>query len=254
MADTSDTLNTTTHNRERRVSRTFVKLADTLVADFDISEFLGTLAEDCADLLGVTAVGVVLLNPRGGLEVAATSTHRARLLELFAVETDDGPCVDCVRGGKAVFCEDLGSEAHRWPRFRAAAHECGFKSAQALPMRLRDQIVGVLTLLSSEPGGADPHDVELAQAMADVATIGILQQRTIETGGRLTGQLQTALNSRVVIEQAKGVLAERGSLTVDEAFLRLRGYARTNRLRLTELARSVAEGTTDLEPILTHPA
>lgn len=254
MNDTPNVLSTTAHDRERRVSHTFVKLADTLVADFDIHEFLNILIEECTRLLGVSAAGVILLNARGQLEVAATSTHRAELLELFAVETNDGPCVECVRNGTAVFCEDLRAEPHRWPRFSAAAHECGFRAVQALPMRLREQVVGVLTLLSGEPGGADPADVELAQALADVATIGLLQQRTIETGDRLTGQLQTALNSRIVIEQAKGILAERGSLTMDEAFTRLRGYSRANNFRLTELARSVSDGTTDLEAILTVPA
>ncbi|WP_409494588.1 GAF and ANTAR domain-containing protein [Amycolatopsis sp. cmx-11-12] len=252
MTDQADTTGTMRPSRERHVSRTFVKLADTLVADFDISEFLNILTEECTDLLDVSATGVILLNAQGRLDVAATSTHRAELLELFAVETDNGPCVECVRSGAAVSCEDLRRESHRWPRFSAAANECGFKAVQALPMRLRDQVVGVLTLLSSGPGGADPHDVELAQAMADVATIGILQQRTIETGERLTGQLQSALNSRVVIEQAKGVLAERGALTMDEAFTRLRGYARSNHLRLTELAQSVTESATDLTAILSH--
>ncbi len=254
MTDQADTTRTRRRSRERQVSRTFVKLADTLVADFDISEFLDALAEECTDLLDVSATGVILLNAQGRLDVAATSTHRAELLELFAVETDDGPCVECARSGAAVSCEDLRGEPRRWPRFSAAADECGFRGVQALPMRLRDQVVGVLTLLTSEPGGANHEDIELAQAMADVATIGILQHRTIETGDRLAGQLQTALNSRVVIEQAKGVLAARGSITMDEAFLRLRGYARTNHLRLTELAHSVADDATDLSPILGHGA
>ncbi|WP_051790959.1 GAF and ANTAR domain-containing protein [Amycolatopsis jejuensis] len=250
MSHAPEELEPVLRDRERRVSRTFVSLADTLVADFDISDFLNTLTEQCIDLLGVSAVGVILRDPDGGLHVAATSSQRAELLELFAVQTDDGPCVDCVTSGAPVSCADLRAEAHRWPRFTAAAHECGFRSAQALPMRLREEVIGVVTLLGTEPGGADRDDVELAQALAAVATIGILQQRTIERGDRLAGQLQIALTSRVVIEQAKGMLAEHGAVSMDEAFAQLRGYARAHHQRLTDLAREVAEGTADLAAIL----
>ncbi|MFB9923871.1 ANTAR domain-containing protein [Amycolatopsis halotolerans] len=232
--------------RERLVSRAFVSLADTLVADFDIAEFLSMLAEQCVDLLGVSAAGVLLLDPAGGLRVAATSSHRAELLELFAVETDDGPCVDCARSGSPLSYADSPAAAGRWPRFAAAAAECGFGAAQALPMRLRDQVVGVLTLLSAEPGSVERDDVDLGQALADVATIGILQQRTIERGDQLAGQLQTALHSRVVIEQAKGVIAEHSGISMDEAFSRLRGYSRAHNLRLTDIARAISTG--DIEP------
>lgn len=234
------------------MSRTFVTLADTLVADFDIADFLDTLIEQCVELLAVSAVGVILRDPDGGLQVAATSSPRAEVLELFAVQTDDGPCIDCVTSAVPVSCEDLRAEAHRWPRFAAAAHECGFRSVQALPMRLRNQVVGVVTLLGTEPGGTDRDDVELAQALADVATIGILQQRTIERGDQLAGQLQTALNSRIVIEQAKGVLAANGTMSLDEAFAQLRRYARAHSQRLTDLAHAVIGGTADLAAILSH--
>lgn len=240
-------------DRERRVSRTFVTLADTLVADFDVSEFLNMLGEQCVDLLEVDAVGVILVDQSGDLQVLATSSQRAQLLELFAVETADGPCVDCAGSGVPVLCADLRAETNRWPKFTAVAHECGFRVVQALPMRLRDQTIGVLTLLGTEPGGADRDTIELGQAMADVATIGILQQRTIERGAQLAEQLQKALNSRVVIEQAKGVLAAYGGLSMDQAFARLRGCARARQRRLTDLARAVTEGTTDLAAILTHP-
>jgi transcriptional regulator with GAF, ATPase, and Fis domain len=238
------------HERERRLSRTFVSLADTLVADFDISDFLHMLVEQCVDLLGVSAAGVILLDGDASLRVAATSSQRAELLELFAVQTDDGPCVDCVRSGAPISCTDLRTETLRWPRFTAAAHECGFRAAQALPMRLRAQVVGVLTLLGTEPGGPDPLDVELGRALADVATIGIVQQRTIERGDQLADQLQGALTSRIVVEQAKGVLAANGTVSMDEAFTRLRGYARAHHLRLTDLAVAVTDGTADLAAIL----
>lgn len=253
MTNTTEWPETVLHDRLRRVSRTFVSLADTLVADFDIADFLHLLTEHCVDLLGVSAAGVILLNADGNLQVAASPSQRAELLELFAVQADDGPGVDCVRSGSPMSCMDLLAETQRWPKFTAAAAECGFRAAQALPMRLRDQVVGALTLLNTEPGGADCEDVELGQALADVATIGILQQRTIARGDQLTDQLQTALNSRVVIEQAKGALAQHGRVSMDEAFTRLRGYARSHHLRLTDLARAVGNGTVNLTVILAHP-
>ncbi|GLY41851.1 transcriptional regulator [Amycolatopsis sp. NBRC 101858] len=227
-----------------------MRLADTLVADFDVSDFLSMLAEHCVELLGVSATSVILLDATGGLRVAATSSERAELLELFAVETDDGPCIDCVRGGVPVFCTDLRAETRQWPRFTAAAHECGFRAAHAIPMRLRDEVIGVLTFLGADPGDPDRDDIELGQALADVATIGILQQRTIEQRNEVAGQLQTALDSRVVIEQAKGVLAQRGGLSMDDAFKQLRSYARARRLRLTDVAAAITDGTVDPAAIL----
>ncbi|WIX92452.1 GAF and ANTAR domain-containing protein [Amycolatopsis sp. DG1A-15b] len=253
MATTPEAPEQALQDRVQRISRTFVELADTLVADFDVADFLHMLTGHCVDLLGVSAAGVILLDANRGLQVAATSSQRAELLELFAVQTNDGPCVDCVRSGAPVSCTDLPAEAHRWTRFAAAAAECGFRTAQALPMRLRDQVIGVLTLLNTETGGADREEIELGQALADVATIGILQQRSIERGDQLTEQLQTALTSRLVIEQAKGVLAEHGTVSMDEAFARLRGYARARHLRLTELARAVVDGNVELAEVLKRP-
>ncbi|WP_158887132.1 GAF and ANTAR domain-containing protein [Amycolatopsis anabasis] len=238
--------------RAQRLFRTFVALADTLVDDFDILDFLSMLAERCVDLLEISAAGVILIDQKGGLRVASASSERAELLELFAVQTQDGPCIDCVRDGQPVASSDLTAEHERWPGFTAAAHECGFRAAQALPMRLRRQVVGVLTLLNTQPDGVDEESTQLGQALADVATVGILQQRAIERNELLSEQLQTALNSRVVIEQAKGVLSEHGgNLDMDDAFTRLRGYARAHNQRLSELAHAVAEGTADLDAILT---
>ncbi len=251
MADHTETHGRAGRDRERPVSRTFVRLADTLVADFDVSDFLSMLAEQCVELLRVSAASVILVDPDGGLRVAATSSERAELLELFAVETDDGPCIDCVRGGAPVSCADLRVETRHWPRFTAAARECGFRAVHAVPMRLRDQVIGVLTFLGVDPGDPDREDIELGQALADVATIGILQQRTIERRDEVTGQLQTALRSRIVIEQAKGVLAQRGGLSMDEAFRHLRSYARARQLRLTDLATAITTGTVDPAAILT---
>ncbi|MDT8915223.1 GAF and ANTAR domain-containing protein [Amycolatopsis sp. PS_44_ISF1] len=248
MSTTPDTAPST--DREQQLSRTFVQLADTLVADFDIGDFLTLLVERSVDLLGVSAACVILLDEDGTPRVAATSSQRTELLELFAVQTESGPCIDCARTGVPVLFAGLPAETRRWPTFTAAARECGYRAAQALPMRLREQVIGVLTLFGTEPGGPAAGVLELGQALAGVATIGLLQQRTIEQGDRLAGQLKTALTSRVVIEQAKGVLAERGSVSMDEAFSHLRAHARSHHLRLTDLARGVVEGTADVAAIL----
>lgn len=252
MPDTPDAA-AAVSTREQRVARTFVVLADSLVADFDIADVLDMLVERATELLGVSAAGVILLDPTGKLEVLASSSPRAQLLELFVAQTENGPCVDCVRSGTPVTCADMESQAWRWPRFAAAAHECGFRAVHAVPMRLRKQTIGVLTLLGTEAGALDDDHVRLGQALADVATIAILQHRALEHSERLAGQLQLALNTRVVIEQAKGVLAERGGISVEEAFTRLRDYARAHKQRLTELARAVIAGTVDLDTVLTRP-
>lgn len=241
--------------REQALARAFVGLADTLVDDFDVLDFLRQLAEQSVELLNVSASGIIVIDERGGLRVAATSSERAELLELFAVQTADGPCIDCVRSGLPVVSTGLQADSGRWPRFTAAAHECGFQAVHVLPMRLRQQVIGSLALLNTEAAGVDEHSAQLGQALADVATIGILQQRSIERGEFVSEQLQTALNSRIVIEQAKGVLSERSDdLDMEAAFGALRGYARAHNQRLGELARTVAEGTADLDAILEHAA
>jgi GAF domain-containing protein len=239
--------------RERRVARAFVSLADTMIDDFDITEFLHVLVDHCVDLLEVDAAGVLLADQRGGVRMAAASSEKAELLELFAADTKGGPCVECVRAWRPVFSNDLTAETDRWPRYTAAAELCGYRAIHALPMRLRGDVIGALSLLNTEPDGADPMSTQLGQALADVATIGILQQRRVDHAEILTEQLQTALNTRVVIEQAKGMLAAHsGTLTPGDAFTALRGYARTRHERLSELARQVIDGTADIDAIITH--
>ncbi|GAA2660545.1 MULTISPECIES: GAF and ANTAR domain-containing protein [Actinosynnema] len=241
-------------DREVRVARAFVRLADTLVADFDVAEFLHMLTEQCVELLDSTAAGVVLVDRWSVPHVTASSSQEAELLELFAVQADDGPCIDCVRSQTPVSCPDLREATTRWPRFTAAAHECGFRSAHALPLRLREHAVGAITLLNTQPGDLSQDVLQLGQALADVATIGILQQRAIEHADQLSGQLQTALGSRIVIEQAKGILAVWGEIPLDVAFSRLRGYARAHHHRLTDLAHAVTTGVADRAAILAHRA
>ncbi|MGA6162682.1 GAF and ANTAR domain-containing protein [Amycolatopsis magusensis] len=241
--------------REERVARAFVSLADTLVDEFDLSEFLHLLVDHCVDLLEVDAAGVLLTDQRGGIRMAAASSEKAELLELFAADTDGGPCVECVRSGQAVSSTDLAAESGRWSRYAAAAELCGFRAVHALPMRLRQNVIGALSLLNAEPDGVRAVSSQLGQALADVATIGILQQRSVGHAEVLTEQLQTALTTRVVIEQAKGMLAARsGEFSPEDAFAALRGYAREHRLRLSDLAREVIEGVADADAILAHPA
>lgn len=237
-------------HHEQRLARVFVELADTLVDDFDILEFLSMLVERCVELLDVAAAGVVLSDQKGGLSMAAASSEQARLIELFAVQTNDGPCLDCVRTGQPVSSANLAAEDGRWPRFAPAARAAGFAATHAVPMRLRHTVIGAVNLLNTHSDGVDTETVGLGQALADVATIGMLQQRTIHDGGVLVEQLRTALNSRVVIEQAKGALSARGHLDMQQAFTALRGYARAHNLGLSDLARTVADGTADLDRIL----
>jgi ANTAR domain/GAF domain len=230
---------------ETSLADVFVELADTLVDDFDVMDFLHVLTERSVQILGVVAAGLLLADEQGTLQVVAASSERTRLLELFQLQTDEGPCVDCFRTGQAVSVVDLAG-AGRWPRFTAAATEVGYAAVHAVPMRLRTVTIGALNFFGSQAGAIDQELLRLGQALADVATIGLLQQRAIHRRDVVTEQLQTALNSRVLIEQAKGVLAERLRVSVDEAFTVLRRAARGQNRRLAELAEAVVGGSDQL--------
>ena len=232
---------------EVQLADVFVEMADTLVDDFDVIEFLHVLTERCVQLLGVSAAGLLLTDGQDTLQLVAASSERTRLLELIQLQTDQGPCVDCFRTGQPVSVADLPS-AGRWPRFTAAAAEVGFAAVHALPMRLRDQVIGALNLFDTNPGALDGGRLRVGQALADVATIGLLQERAIRRRDVLTDQLQSALNSRVLIEQAKGVLAERLHVDMATAFVVLRGSARSQNRRLSELAQAVVDGTEQVLP------
>ena len=232
------------------LSDTFVSLADTMVADFDVIDFLHMHTDRSVTLLSVSAAGVMLADPRGELRVAAASSEAAGLVELFQIQNDQGPCLDCFRTGRPVTAADLaGTDQARWPRFAAAAARAGFAAVHALPMRLRDQVIGALNLFGTSAGRLDPADLRVGQGLADVATIGLLQERNVRRSETLAEQLQGALSSRVVIEQAKGKLAERLSPDMDRAFGLLRDYARNSNQRLTDIARNFVDGaTTDFPP------
>jgi GAF domain-containing protein len=232
---------------EIQLADVFVELADTLVDEFDVIDFLHVLSERCVQLLNISAAGLLLTDGQDSLQVVAASSERTRLLELFQLQTDEGPCVDCFRTGQPVSVVDLPS-AGRWPSFTAAAADVGFAAVHALPMRLRSEVIGALNFFDIEPGALDGDTLRIGQALADVATVGLLQQRAIHRRDVLTEQLQTALNSRVLIEQAKGIVAERLQIDVHEAFILLRSSARDHNRRLSDLARAIVDGSEQIMP------
>jgi len=229
--------------REALLARTLVELADTLVADFDVVELLTRLADRCVEVLGVGAAGLMLAGPDGELRVMASSSEAMRVLELFELQAKEGPCLDCYRSGVPVMQADLATPTSRWPRFAAETLAAGFRSVQALPMRLRGTVIGALNLFQLDSGEMPKADVDSAQALADVATIAILQHRASLEAQVLSQQLRHALNSRIVIEQAKGIVAERAALDMERAFTALRSYARNHNLRLVDVAGAVIDGS-----------
>jgi GAF domain-containing protein len=233
--------------REGEIVRSLVELADNLVDDYDVVDLLTALANRCVGLLDASAAGVMLASPGGRLGLVASSSEAMRLLELFELQQQEGPCLDAFRTGQPVAYENLRTKQGRWPSFAAAALEVGFQSAFALPLRLRDTTLGALNLLSVDPVPMDQADVIVAQGFADLATLSIVQHRAAAEAQRLNTQLSTALNSRVIIEQAKGVISERAAIGLDEAFARLRAYSRDNNRRLTDVAQSAVDGTLDAQ-------
>jgi GAF domain-containing protein len=229
--------------READIVRSLVEMADTLVDDYDVVDLLTGLADRCVDLLGVSAAGVMLASPQGSLGLVASSSEAMRLLELFELQAQEGPCLDAFRTGQRVEHENLDNGSGRWPSFSAAALKAGFRSALALPLRLRDATLGALNLLSITRTPMDEADVIVARAFADLATLSIVQHRATAEAQRLNEQLAGALTSRVIIEQAKGVISERAGTDLAEAFSRLRTYARSHNRRLTDVAQAAVDGT-----------
>lgn len=236
--------------REQRIVGTFVELADTMVDDFDVVEFLHRVAERCVELLDCVEAGLLLADAAGRLRVMASSSERSDALELLQSQNEEGPCFECFVPGRPVFSEDLSADQGRWPVFAPAAIGSGFGSVQALPMRVRGETVGALNLFRSVSGRLSERDVPLAQGMADIAAVALLQERAVRESHGVMAQLQGALSTRVVIEQAKGVLAERAQIGVDAAFARLRGHARDQNQRLSDVARQLIEGRLDLAVLL----
>jgi len=229
--------------QEALLVRTLVELADSLVDDFDVVDLLSLLASRCVEVLGVSAAGVMLVAPEGDLRVVASSSEAMRVLELFELQSQEGPCLDCYATGEVVLNEDLTTVEGRWARFAPVAVEAGFRSAHALPMRLRGSVIGALNLFSIEASALVEGDIVAGQALAAVATIAIIQQREVSEARVVNDQLSHALNSRVVIEQAKGVLAERSGLSLESAFEAMRQHARDRNLRLADVAAQVIDKT-----------
>jgi transcriptional regulator with GAF, ATPase, and Fis domain len=229
-------------SKEAQLSETFVLLADTLVDDFDIVDLLTMLTGRCVDLLGVDAAGVLLLDERNALHVMAASSDEVRLLELFQLQNEEGPCLDCFHTGRAVIDARLDAGSP-WPSFGARANAAGFKMVHAFPLRLRDMVIGALNLFQREERALEGDNSVLGQAMADVATIAVLQHQAAAEAARVVTQLHHALNSRIAIEQAKGVLAERAGVGMEKAFDRLRRFARDHNTKLSDVATAVVEGS-----------
>ncbi len=230
-----------------RLATIFVEVADTLVDEFDLIEFLHMLTYRTADLVGAAAVGLVLADQDGRLEFMAASNENAKILELFQLQTHEGPCQEAFRTGQPVINVNLGEATPRWPRFAPRATAAGFQAVHAFPMRLRTKISGALNVFGDTRGGDfDGADVSIVQALADVAAIALLQERAIHRGEVLTEQLQGALNSRIIIEQAKGAVAQAHQISVDDAFTRIRSYARNNNKKLTDVAHAIVADRTSL--------
>ncbi len=229
--------------REQVLARTLVELADTLVDDFDVVDLLMLLADRCVEVLDVQAAGIMLASTDGQLRVMASSSEAMRVLELFEIQAQEGPCFDCHRTGRAMVNQDLDADSGRWPRFAAEAIAAGFHSAHALPMCLRGSVIGALNLFREGVGQMGPEDLEVAQAFADVATIAILQHRAALEAQVLAQQLTHALTSRVILEQAKGMVAERLDLDMERSFITLRNHSRNHNVRLSDVAQSVIDGS-----------
>lgn len=224
-----------------QLANAFVGLADTLVADYDVIELAQQLVDSSMTLLPIAAAGILIRDPQGDLQVIASSSEQTRLLELLQVQVDVGPCLLAYRTGKQVLIEDLDADRQSWPAFAERAAEYNYRSVSALPLRLRNERLGALNLFRTEVGALSTAHLAIGQALGDVATIGILNQRTLTHSDLINQQLQSALNTRVIIEQAKGVLAERGNLDMERAFSLLRSHARSTHQRLADVARSVVE-------------
>lgn len=232
-----------------RVAQAFVDVADTLVDDFDLIDFLHRVTTHTAALVEARAVGLLLADHHGRLQLMAASDERAEMVELFQVQAVEGPCQDAYRTATPVVHSDLVQAGEQWPSFAPMAVDAGYRSVHAFPLRLRREALGALNLFSDTPGTLDPPDVRTVQALADVATIGLLQERAIRHGEQLTSQLQAALHSRVTIEQAKGALAQIHGESPDDAFDRLRAYARRHQLRLGDVAARVVSRPRSLDEL-----
>lgn len=228
--------------REKLLVETFVGLADTLVDAYDVIDFMQTLAERGVELLDVSAAGIMLADSDGNLRHAACSSEQMRLVEFFELQVEEGPCFDAFREGRSILCASPEDAMVRWPRFAPHAQDAGYASVSAVPMRLRSQVIGALNLFSTEARALNEEDLDVAQAMADIATIGILHERVVRDSRDFSAQLEFALDSRIAIEQAKGIVAEHNQINVDKAFELIRRFTRDQNRLLSDTARQIIDG------------
>lgn len=229
--------------REAKINAAFIAMADALMNEYDIVDLLSTLLNACTDILGVEAGGILLADAAGDLELVASTSEEAELVETIIIAAGEGPCFDCYNTAAPVTVADIEKVAEKWPRFHRTALEQGFRATYAVPMRLRNDVVGVMNLLHSQPGPTSEEDGSVAQALADLAVLGVLHERNFRTPFAITEQLHLALDTRILIEQAKGVLADTENLTMTEAFNSLRRYARANGTTLRRVSEAITRGT-----------
>lgn len=238
--------------RETKINDAFVRVAGTLVEDYDIVDLLSTLVNTCTDLLGVQAGGILLADSTGELELVASTSEEAEIVEIMIVAAGAGPCIDCFNTGAVVSVPDIDADAGDWPRFRRTALDQGFRATHATPLRLHGEVIGTMNLLSTMTGALSARDAKLAQALADVATVGILHELSFRQPGLVAAQLHLALDTRILVEQAKGVLAQVRSCTMTEAFMALREYASLNDVSLRAAAEGIVNRTISADALAAH--
>jgi GAF domain-containing protein len=224
--------------REARLGRLSVDLVNTLTTDFDLYSLLDKLLAGCRELLDISEAGLVLADENGTLHVMAATTESAGHLEALQLQVEEGPAIKAFLGGEVVVIIDI-ADSVEWPQFREVALREGYRAVHAIPLRVGENSLGAMCLLSREPGDLNEVDALAGQALADIASIGIVNYRLYSKRETIAEQLQTALNSRVVIEQAKGVIANTYGISPDEAFVRLRRYSRERGERIRDVAQKV---------------
>jgi GAF domain-containing protein len=237
-------------SRETRINTAFVALADTLTQDFDVVDLLNTLVEQCTEILDTDAGGLMLVDGEGQLQLMTSTNEAADFVEVMQLAAASGPCIDCFKTGVPVSVPDIQNSGGRWPEFQKTALQNGFHSVHATPMRLRGQVIGTMNLFGTKRGALTDRDIAVAQALTDVATIGILQERMIREGHVVAEQLHRALDSRVLIEQAKGMISHSMSIPMDEAFAVLRAHARSNNLTIRAVSEGISNRTIAIQAIV----
>lgn len=235
--------------REARLGSAFVTLADTLVSDFDVFDLIHTLLEVCTEVLDTSAGGLMLADAAGVLRLMASTREGVDFIEVAQLSAEAGPCWDCFQTGAPVTVGDISDVADVWPDFARAALDRGYRSVHATPMRLRGRMIGTMNLFHTAIGEMNPRDIAIAQSLTDVATIAIIQEQRAHDLETVGAQLQHALDSRIVIEQAKGVIAQSQRISMDAAFGMLRRYARSTNRTLQSVSDDITSRRLQVEAV-----